>query len=105
MRIFSCPTHTTGLSTTKPSKRNAMQFPHINAAEGLVLGYLGKITFDNAVAAMPKPSKSTGFYFWLYGFTTGEKIAVDGYLDSRFHIPAAQPTTPITAADAAKEGK
>jgi hypothetical protein len=86
-----------------------MQLPHLNAAEAILLGIFGKATFDNAVAALPKPTKSTGFYFWLYGFVSGEKAAVDGYLDARFHL--TQPsstgtaTTPITAANAAKEGK
>jgi hypothetical protein len=80
-----------------------MQLPHLNAAEALLLGYLGKVTFDNAVAAMPKPTKPSGFYFWLYGFTTGEKAAVDGYLDARFHIPAQAAIT--AAPDAAKESK
>jgi hypothetical protein len=86
-----------------------MQLPHINAAEALLLGYLGKVTFDNAVAAMPKPTKSTGFYFWLHGFTSGEKAAVDGYLDARFHLaqPSGSLTVPasLTVTDPETKGK
>jgi hypothetical protein len=86
-----------------------MHFPHLNAVEAIALGILGKATFDSAVAALPKPSKSTGFYFWMVGFLSKEQGAVDGYLDARFHLaqPSGSLTVPasLTVTDPETKGK
>ena len=87
-----------------------MQLPHLNVVEAALLGALAKATYDSAVAALPKPDKTTGFYLWFYSFTRNEAAAVDGYLDARFHLgqPGApvsiQPALTITE-PAPKEGK
>jgi hypothetical protein len=109
MKICLYPIPITGLSTRKPKKRNAMQLPHINAVEAAALGILAKTTFDAAVAALPKPTKQSGFYIWLHDFLSNERSAVDGYLDARFHLaqPSGSLTVPasLTVTDPDPKGK
>jgi hypothetical protein len=94
MKICLYPIPITGLSTRKPKKRNAMQLPHLSTVDAVFVTIIAGKTLSAAVAALPKPAKSTGFYVWLYSFARSEDAVVNEALAARFHT--AQPGSSIT---------
>lgn len=87
-----------------------MQLPHLSAVDAILITVVAGKTVSAAVAALPKPAKSNGFYVWLFNFARSEDAVINDALAARFH--AAQPGATITAQatitaapDAAKESK
>jgi hypothetical protein len=50
----------------------------------IVLALVAYFTFNAAVGAMPKPAKTTGFYFWLFGFAQTLCANVDRVAEAKF---------------------
>ena len=86
-----------------------MQLPHLSNVDAvLVTVILGK-SISAAVAALPKPSKSSGFYVWLYAFGRSEQAVITEAVDARFHLtqPGGSVTVPasLTVTDPEQKGK